>query len=217
MNDLEIFVITNGRSTLPYVIRSLESQSTKRPVTVIRDMQWIDALYKCVNLSESSFYIRVDDDMFLHRDAVAYYLHILNGNDVGVYECKLWEDWTNKAAGSLKAYNTKVVRKIGFRTNRLGKVDKVFTQDLKKTKYKRIKDNSMVGLHACSSVEDQKRYRQLWRETASISKSAFAKTFDNIIHPPQKVVADQFSDLRKIRQVNKKKRTKFFYFIKRRS
>lgn len=217
MRDLEIFVITNGRSTLPYVMQSIEQQSSKRPVTVIRDMPWVDALNKCVELSKSDFYLRVDDDMFLHQNAVAYYLHKLSSkkaSTMGVFECKLWEDWTNKPAGSLKAYNTRAVRKIGFRANHLGKVDKEFAKDIQNTKYIRVRDNSMIGLHACSSIEDQKKYRELWKKGASISEAEFVKTFDNIIHKPKKSVADQFLDLKKIRRVNKNYKTDFFRFMK---
>lgn len=215
MCDLEIFIITNGRSTFEYTQKSVENQTVKRPVTVIRDMLWIDALNECKNRSKSKYYLRVDDDMFLHPKAVEYYLHILSSaRKCGVYECKLWEDWTNKPAGNLKAYNTRVVKRVGFRPNHLGKVDKNFYIDLKKTKYIRVKDRSMIGLHACPSISDQKKYRKLWRDhNAKISRREFSKTFDNIIHTFNKSVERQYKDIRRLKKINRRYGTSFCKFI----
>lgn len=210
-------MITNGRGTFPYTLKALESQSVPIKVTVISDMVWVDALRKCVELSESSFYLRVDDDMFLHKHAVAYYLYMLRKTRrVGVYECKFWEDWSGKPAGSLKAYKTKVVKQLGFHPSKLGKVDKTFSKSLEKTKYQRVKDPSMIGLHALGSVEDQKRYRSLWRDkNATISRDEFAKTFDNIIHPNFTDLENQYSKLSKIPRINKKYNTRYYKFLKK--
>ena len=214
--DLEIFVITNGRKTFPYVIKSLEAQSEKRKITVVGDMLWIDALNECVKLSKSDFYLRVDDDMFLHPHAVAYYLQqVRKVKKLGVYECKFWEDWSNKPAGSLKAYCTKVIKRVGFRPSKLGKVDKNFTHDLGATKFQRVKDKSMIGLHACASIKDQKRYRSLWRDKNSkISKEEFVTTFDNIIHKCTKTLKEQYAILQKIPRLNKQYKTGYHKFIR---
>ncbi len=216
MNLLEMFIITNGRSTFDWVLKSAKAQTVDIHITVIRDMKWMDALNTCLVASKSKFYFRVDDDVFLHPKAVQYYQYRLQNcsKTWGVYECKLWEDWTHKPAGSLKAYNTKIAKKVGFKANRFGKVDKVFSSILPKHGYKRIKDKSMVGLHACSTIEDQKKYRDLWRyNNASVSKAAFSKTFDNIIHTPHKSVPEQYKDIKKLRKLNRKYNTYFYKLL----
>jgi len=218
MNLLEIFIITNERSTFPWTLKSVEAQTVTVPVTVIKNMKWVDALKKCSADSKSKFYMRVDDDMFLHPKAIEYYVRRLQKGikSLGVYECKLWEDLTHKPAGSLKAYKTKVTRKIGFKPNHLGKVDKVFAKKLEKHGYRRIRDKSMIGLHSCSTIEDQERYRDLWKKenNITISSSEFAKTFDNIIHIPHKSVEDQYKDISKLKKLNRKYSTKFYKLLK---
>ena len=217
MNLLEIFVITNERSTLEWTLKSIEYQTLTVPVTVIRNMKWLDALNECLATSNSKFYLRVDDDMFLHPKAIEYYNYCLRKpiKSLGIYECKLWEDWSHKPAGSLKAYKTKVTRKIGFKANHLGKVDKVFSKEIVKYNYRRIRDKSMIGLHACSTIEDQKKYRNLWKKrNTKISSSDFEKTFDNIIHTPHKPVADQYKDIKKLKKINRKYATRFYNLLK---
>lgn len=215
-NDLEIFVITNGRSTLKYVLESIELQSCRRRLTIIKNMLWVDALFACCETSQSEYYLRVDDDMFLHPFTVEYYLYKLHdANQCGVYECKLWEDWSNKPAGSLKAYRKSLAKQIGFRPNHLGKVDKNFANDIKNTVYKRIKDNSMIGLHACSTKEDQDKYRSLWRDNNSrLSIEEFSKTFDNIIHDYPVSLQDQYDRLKDLYKLNKRYKTGFFKFLR---
>lgn len=179
-------------------------------------MLWLDAINRCVELCKSEFYLRVDDDMFLHKNAVEYFLYKLKESKkkLGVYECKLWEDWSHKPAGGIKAYNCGVVKKIGFRTNHLGKVDKPFNHDLSKTTYKRIRDLSMVGIHACASIETQKKYRSLWRDlNVKISKKEFEKTFDNKLHFFDKSLNEQVLTLKKIKKLNKKYQTVFYKFL----
>lgn len=197
-------------------MRSLEKQDVVRKVTVIKDMIWVDALNQCATLSKSRYYLRVDDDMFLHPRAVGYYVRRLGKiKRAGVYECKLWEDWTNKPAGSLKAYNTKVAKSIGFRPSKLGKVDKVFSRDLQKTKYNRVKDKSMIGLHTLASAADQKKYRALWRDkNAKISAEEFAKTFDNLIHHTDMTLDEQYEVLGRIPKINRKYKTFFHEYLK---
>ncbi len=206
--DLEIFVITNGRKTFDYVMKSIEDQSVHRKVTVIRDMLWVDALNKCASLSKSKYYIRVDDDMFLHKYTVAYYLSRMKKathRKAGVFLCKLWEDWSHKPVGGLRMYSTRVARKLKFQPSRLGKVDKVFNHCLRFAGYRQIKDHTIIGIHALSSVEDQQRYRKLWRDhNAKISRKQFSRTFDNIIHPVTKTERRQYILLNRIRKLNKK-------------
>jgi len=125
--SIEAFIITNGRGTFEYAHRSLKEQTFKNlKITVIRDRKWIDAVNECLSKCSSTFFIRVDDDMFLHPYCVEYMYHQakrINQRRIAAYSCKLWEDWAGKIAGSVKVYHKKnVVSKLGkFRVNKLGK------------------------------------------------------------------------------------------------
>ncbi|KKN09479.1 hypothetical protein LCGC14_1046200 [marine sediment metagenome] len=217
MEDLEIFVITNGRKTFEFTMKSLENQTQKRKITVIRDMKWVNALNKCIDLCESEFFLRIDDDMAIHQFAIAYYINRtirVRKSKTGVYVCKLWEDWSNKPAGGLRMYRHDITSKIRFRPSKLGKVDKVFRDDLQRRRWKQTKDKSILGLHMLGSIEDQQKYRKLWRDkNASISRKAFGDTFDNKIHPVDQSLTKQFRVLKKIRRLNKKYDTKFLRFM----
>lgn len=217
MNDLEIFVITNGRGTFDYTMKHLEKQTTQRKITVIKDMKWVDALNKCVDLCKSEFFLRVDDDMILHKHSLSYYLSRIKHTKKkkgGIYVCKLWEDWSRKPAGGLRMYSTAVTKKLRFKASRLGKVDKVFKNRLDKIGYKQIKDPSLVGLHVLADRMDQKKYRRLWRNNnATISKAEFANTFDNKIHSQRQSIPNQCKVLQEIPRLNKKYKGKFASFI----
>ena len=206
MDDLEIFVVTNGRKTFDFVMKSLDDQTVKKRITVISNMKWVDALNECAKKCKSEYFLRIDDDMVLHRSAVSYLCSRIprcRKRCCGVYVCKLWEDWSNKPAGGIRMYHTGMTRKIGFRPSKLGKVDKVFRSDLEKKKWGQIKDFSIVGLHMLGCKEDQVKYRNLWRKNAKISKREFKGTFDNIIHPEFKSLPKQYAALRKIRRLNR--------------
>ncbi len=214
MTDLEIFVITNGRGTFDYVMAALEAQTEKRRITVIRDMKWVDALNQCVKLCESNYFLRVDDDMVLHPYAVAYFLtkmQKIRKRKGGVYVCRLWEDWSKKPVNGIRMYSRKVAKRLGFKASKLGKVDKVFQAKLIKSGRRQLKDGGIVGIHILGSIEDQKKYRKLWRnKNAKITKEQFSRTFDNLIHPVHKSIPKQVALLSKLRKINKKYRCKGF-------
>jgi len=216
-DDLEIFVITNGRKTLEYVMRHLEVQTIKRKVTIIRDMKWVDALNRCVELCKSHYFLRVDDDMVLHPYTVAYYVSKIpkvTRKKGGVFYCRLWEDWSNKPVGGLRMYLRRAAAKVKFRASKLGKVDKMFPAQIEKYGWKRIKNRSIVGIHVLASEKDQIKYRNLWRDkNATVSKAKFTRTFDNKIHPVRKNISKQCHMLRKIPKLNRKYKGQFVNFI----
>jgi len=216
MELLEIFIITNGRSTFEYAYKSVEKQSVNLNITVVENLLWVDALNKCASDCQSKYFMRIDDDMFLHQYCIEYYIKmLLKFQKTATYMCKLWEDWSQKPAGFLRAYNAEFARKIKFRASKLGKVDKVFAKTVRKTKFKIIKDISMVGLHALGSIEDQKKYRALWRDKNSkINSKQFAKTFDNKIHRLVKPLSKQYKMLKRIPKYNYRFKTKYYEFLR---
>ena len=217
---LEAFIITNGRKTLKYVLKSIKKQTVNVKVTVVRDMKWVDALNKCARLSDCSFYLRIDDDMALHERAVEFYaqqLKLMSSRKVAWFQCKLWEDWSGKPAGSLKAYSSYITKKHKFKCSKLGKVDKLMFKKYSKIGFKIKKDNkSIVGLHMLADEDDQALYRSLWRDKNSfITAEKFSNTFDNKIHNFSVSLKDQYDLLCKIRRINKYKNSDFFSLIRK--
>lgn len=216
--DLQVFVITNGRASFEYTMKTLENQSVSREIIVVRDMKWVDALNYCACNSSADFFLRVDDDMLLHPRAVEFFVYVIESNKkkLGAYQCKLWEEWWKKIAGSLKIYNSQLMKKMRFRASRLGKVDKTFRKDITKTSYELIKDGSVVGIHMLNSENDQIKYRNLWRDhNAEIGEKEFSQTFDNIVHPCNITLEEQYLKIGFLRKLNYRLSTRFGKWLRR--
>lgn len=218
--DVEAFIITNGRSTFEYALKSVEEQSVDlKKITVIRDMKWIDAVNRCVELCESRFFLRVDDDMFLHPRCVEYmYRQTVKNkkvNRIAAYVCKLWEDWQSYVAGSIKLYQTARVKEMGgFKANAMGKIDKPFEVAMKKKKFIVVKDNkSVVGVHGMGTWEEQEHYRTLWLKNNSKIKYKRPKKYLLSQKRYKKTPHKQYVIAKGLRKVNKRRNSGFWHFL----
>jgi hypothetical protein len=215
----DVFVITNGRASFEYVIKSLEEQkNVKFNLHIIRDMKWIDACNSCLKHSSLPFYLRLDDDMILHPMAIHYYYHVLKqgiASNVVVYGSILWEPWNKRVCNIAKLYNRDLTSKVGFEVDSRGKVDKIFRKKSAKIGFKILKDSSVVGIHAACSFDDNYRYSQLRGE---INDPTFKIRHKEIIYldkilnktPLNKQLEMANKDLYKF---NKKNNTLFAKFI----
>ncbi len=218
MISVEAFIITNGRDTFDYALRSLKEQNKTIKITVIRDMKWVNAVNKCVKLCESQYFVRVDDDMFLHPYCVSYMYNVLTKSKkrgrTCAYSYRLWEDWQSKIAGRVKIYNTTLVKKMGgFRSNKFGKIDKTFSSTAKKMKMLIVKNDSVVGVHACAKWEDQQRYRKLWAEKNARVKLIRPLTYLKSQKSYKKDLDKQYSLITRLKKKNKRMKTRFFTFL----
>jgi len=169
-NPLTIFSITNGRSTHDHSLKALyESVEIDCPIVVIRDMKWLDALNRCVEVCKTPWFLRVDDDMIVHPKAVAYMLNkARQKNHFGLMYFHLWEDCTQRVRQSIKVYNRDALRAIGgFKSDpKTGRVDACTNGPLEHAGYPMVEDKSVVALHACGSWKAQERYEKLWSDMA---------------------------------------------------
>ncbi len=217
--DIEAFIITNGRSTFKYALQSLEEQKEKIKITVIRDMKWADAVNECVKLCKSLYFVRVDDDMFLHSLCVPYmFTRIQRSKRKGricAYTCRLWEDWQQKIAGRVKIYNNKLVKKMGgFKVNKFGKMDKPFSATARKRNLLVVKNDSIVGVHAGAPWEEQKKYRQLWENQNTSGKPSKTKEYLLSQKRYKRSLEAQFKLLNSMEKKNKREKTGFYNFMK---
>lgn len=165
-NNFDVFVITNGRASFKYVIKSLERQkNVKFNLYIIKDMKWIDACNTCLEYSDLPFYLRLDDDMILNPMTIQFFDCLVKTKlqDNGVIYClKLWEPWNNRLCNKVKVYNRELTKKVGFEVDNRGKVDKLFKKGAQNKGYKIIGDKtSAIGIHAACSFDDNMRYIKL--------------------------------------------------------
>lgn len=163
---LDVFVITNGRESFDYVIKTLENQiNVKFNLVIFRDMPWLDACNACLNYSDLPFYIRIDDDMLLHPYTLQFFDYTLKTKEDAaaiIYHYRLWEPWNKRLCGGLKVYNRELSKVIGFEVDDRGKVDKIFKKKALKKNYKYVGSNSSaVGIHAACSFDENMKYIKL--------------------------------------------------------
>jgi glycosyltransferase involved in cell wall biosynthesis/MoaA/NifB/PqqE/SkfB family radical SAM enzyme/predicted O-methyltransferase YrrM len=167
-----IFCFTNGRSTFDYCVRSLtDSWDRNEKTVVLRDMDFFEATAQCLEDCETPYFFKVDDDFLLHPQAIAYMrkkvLEYPYPEELGIYYCHLWEDWTSRVRQSIKVYRAEALRRIGgFQANDQGKVDEATKAALERAGFKVVEDPSVVALHACGTWEEQLEYERLWSAMA---------------------------------------------------
>ncbi|HSV98612.1 MAG TPA: glycosyltransferase [Sedimentisphaerales bacterium] len=166
--DLTIFCITNGRSTFEYSARSVaESADLRDRAVVLANLDFLDAMARCVEQCETPYFLKVDDDFILHPKALAYMrdrvLAYPRPEELGIYYFHLWEDWTSRVRESIKIYSLEALRKIGgFQPDHLGKVDRTTLARLEQAGFKVVADPSVVAIHACGTWQEQLEYERLW-------------------------------------------------------
>jgi len=220
-DDLQIFVVTNERSTFPYVLEGLEQQTVDNlDVKVIKNMKWVDALNSIVDQCTTKYFIRCDDDFFLHPCAINFMFNTMIKKEEAIMGCyKLWEDWSARVSGGVKIYNTKSVRKLGgFEENHRGSVDGKFSKKIKKSKYTETGSKmSVLGIHARATLEEMMEYERIWNEKVG---KVFTKWKPNKKTTKQmkrytKTVEEQFTmRISLLRKLNKKRHSDFYQDIK---
>tara|TARA_Y100000034_G_scaffold101776_1_gene126278 strand:+ start:10 stop:681 length:672 start_codon:yes stop_codon:yes gene_type:complete len=218
-NFLEAFVITNNRSSLKYCMDSVSRQDLNIQVTTIEGMSFVDANNKALKMCKSKFYFRIDDDFLLNKYAFSFMNDTIRANDYNniiLYDCRLWEDFTQKIIRGFKMYNSDLVRKLGgFSANKLGKIDKLLKKKIESSNFSTIRDKkSVVGVHSCPSWEDQVQYEKLWTDNAVVkhrktTRSNMKKYDKDLCY--QYSLSDDF-----LVNLNRQNKTKFYRFIKKR-
>jgi len=210
MNLLEVFVFTNGSSLLDYTMQSIESQTIRRKVTVLRDMSMIDACNQCIERCKSRFFMKVDDDMFLHPQCLSFYeSRVSRMSNHAFFAANLLEFWRKKPSivYCLKAYDRKIARKIGFKADKFGRVDRTF---LAKAKLRRqapvIDKKSVVAVHVLRSLLEQKQYQKIW---TGLSKGRVSKRIFKTDIP----AAEQFLKIESLAEWNRKNSTGFYSYL----
>jgi len=226
INDLQVFIITNERSTFPYARRCLAEQSVKADTFEIKNMVWVDALNKMVDMCTTRYLIRCDDDFMLHRNAIEFMLKSFLKKEkedpniiMGLF--KLWEDWAHRIIGGIKIYRVDYVRELGgFKCNYRGKVDGMFTKAVDKSPYVFTGDKySVVALHTAAPFKEQMRYAKIWSDIGDkpYTKWKPGKKTTKQMQRYKKTVEQQYEMTKTfLEDLNKEQDSKFYKFIKKR-
>jgi hypothetical protein len=215
---IDVFVITNGRSTFDYCKKSIENQQGVifKP-TYIKNRGWQEAHEILLKKCESKFALRVDDDMLLHPMALKFMYQCVKKqkDDIALRGWRLWEPWSNKVCKGIKVYNHKIAKKVGFKLDHLGKIDKPFTRNAEKAGYKIKYTRDVVAIHSCGDFSEHLKYWEMRGEAKNGNFTEKKIWAENLIKSCKMNLQEQY-DLNKkfIGDYNIKKGYDFGKFIK---
>jgi len=217
---LTVFIITNGRSTYDYCHKALEaSQGALFKYKVIRDKGWLEANQSILDECETPYFVRVDDDMLVHPRCIEYMAHcVSNENDkkIALRQWKLWEFYSDKPIRSIKMYSRDLARKIGFRINHLGKIDKTFRQDCVKDELKIQSYKDIIAVHSCGEVDEHLEYAKMRGEHKGEDFEKKARFIKNSISKLTMDLDAQYGAMhKKLMKEAKKDKSDFYYWIQK--
>jgi len=215
---IDVFIITNGRSTFPYCLDSVGSQKdVKFKLNIIEDMGWQEAHEEMLRRCISRFALRVDDDMLLHPLALKFmYGCVKNQKDnIALRGWRLWEPWSNKMCKGIKVYNVGIAKKIGFRLDHLGKIDKPFTKNAEKAGYKIKYSKDIVAIHSCGTFKEHLKYWKMRGESKGKKFEEKKKWAKNLMRNCSYTLKEQYNlNIDFVPNENIKRGTKFGDFLK---
>lgn len=214
---IDVFVITNGRSTFEYCKKSIESQQGVffNPI-YIEHKGWQEAHKILLKKCKSKYALRVDDDMLLHPLALKFMHKCVKNqnNNIALRGWRLWEPWSNKVCKGIKVYNVEIAKKVGFQLDYLGKIDKPFMRNAEKDGYKIKYSKDVVAIHSCGNFEEHFKYWRMRGESKGKDfpkKKAWAKKLIENYHYS---LNDQYELNKKfVPNLNVKRGTKFGDFL----
>lgn len=218
VKNLEVFIITNGRSTFEYCKKSIEAQHNNNFMThIIKNKKWLEAHKEILSSCKAQYALRVDDDMFLHPLAISFILQCLLKlqSNIALRGWRLWEPWSNKICKGIKVYHLKNTKKIGFTLDHLGKIDKPFSENAKKNGYSIEYSRDIIGIHACGNFEEHLRYWEMRGESRGSQFMKKAKWAQKLIDNFSMSLEEQYKLSQNfLERLNIEKKTQFGYFIK---
>jgi len=215
---IDVFIITNGRSTFKYCKKSIDNQKdVKFKISIIKDMGWQEAHEELLNRCSSRFALRVDDDMLLHPLALKFMYKCVKNQDnrIALRGWRLWEPWSNKICKGIKVYNIDIAKKIGFKLDNLGKIDKPFTKNAELAGYKIKYSKDIVAIHSCGSFDEHLKYWKMRGESDGPQFREKHKWAEDLMNKCFLDLKDQYNLNKKfIPKENKRRGTEFGVFLK---
>lgn len=234
---IDICLFTNGSTSFEYALRSVQAQTVKTNIHIIENLSISEGIKKCLELCQSEYFMKVDDDMFLHPRTIEFFIKSIplyekknhtrkrrnlsicrqgrrHSQKVDMWGSCLWEFWKGGVGlkHSIKAYRHSTASKHDWRTDARGKVDKVFLKYLNHNNGIGNIDYSIVAVHALRDVESQKLYRDIWvQNSASDSARELSKLDSDQVKIFRDVPSydDQYQKLDLLPALNRRRKTSF--------
>jgi len=214
---IDIFNITNGRSTHKYSYKSLLGCNNIENITVIKNLKLDEALNYCLKKCKSKYFLKVDDDFIFHPKSFDYIKYCIENNiddNLGIYHWKLWEDFSKKVVECVKVYSYESMKKIGgFQFDLSGKTDMATQKKLIKHNFSIIADDSIIAIHAMGSINEQKKYLNLWKKNAKNSAKYKKRRYSDMLKYNKSVKYQYELRTDFLTYLNKKKDTKFWRWM----
>lgn len=212
--SIEAAIFTNGRSSFPRMLESVNRQTSPFVHHTISGMDIVDAMNSALDKCSSEYFVKIDDDFMLHPLAFAFIEECIEKHareDVAFYWWHLWDFAERKSIQSLKVYNTKLAKKVGFRSDERGRIDLCFIHDTKEKGLKSLSYTDVLAVHAQCPVEDEREYQKMW---AKLSSSGFYVSDYASKKRRKSTLDEQFDESPQlIEVVNRRCRTEFSKFM----
>jgi hypothetical protein len=121
-NNLEVCVITMRASQLEECLRCLKMTGYKGPIHSIKNVRPMAAAFDQMrNYSEGDWTLQLDEDMFLHPNAMEVISHFITKAEeeqpgkIGLITFKLNDHFFETTIGHLKVWRTEVLKRQHFR------------------------------------------------------------------------------------------------------
>jgi hypothetical protein len=180
--SFQVYVISHERSTLPFCLKALEEQTLSVPSCVYLNVESADATNDIVKNCDCNYFLRLDDDMFLHPAALEYLQYKCSELATeAMVAFRLYDTvfQTAKWCGTVKLYNTEACRNYVFEDPGDWSLDIRFMRYLEKNNMPWVQCDSVLGVHANIPRKEREGYlAKTLKRYPALAKGGLYK-FDN--------------------------------------
>jgi hypothetical protein len=152
---IDVFVPTLHRTSLRFCLKTLRKAGFT-DVKLVENMVWHEACNHMALQSQSSWFLRVDEDMLLVKWSSAFMSKIAHAHPhCGIINFKLFDWRTSRPIRGIKLYRSDVAKSIKFHPDGNGRVDKIYSRRLFEEKIPVNMCSAIVGVHAETGYDEQ--------------------------------------------------------------
>ncbi len=202
--DLDICIGTVGYPTFPKcysIIKKIaQSDSRVKNIFVIKDKfptsEWLNEMRR---LSQSTWTLQIDEDMYLHENAINDLLELAkNKTNRGIKVLNasglLYDLFLNTNIGSLKLWNTEAFKYGSFKN--VSGSDRQFAKDLSESGFQNVEISKVLGEH--DSAPDERiaffKYKEYIQKMKKFSNQKSAERFVKHLENIKKKRRDKIGD-----------------------
>ena len=159
----DIYLCSHGRSSLPFAIKSIEQQSVPITTHLFAYKELPDITNHACKTCKKDFFLRVDEDMFLHPRAVEFISYVCkkvvkNEPNVPMIPFMVYDVDSGKPIQSVKLYHTKIAKLHRFNDPGTWSMDNNFIYFLRDMCLHWKMESSVVAIHASIPKAERDKY-----------------------------------------------------------